>query len=117
MAVNVLNLPSSIPTTTVMPPTPINTINAASYAFGTIDANAVTLFNNSAPQSATIPAGFAAIGTQLTAIQFGAGQLTVVPGIGVSLFPSSSARAMTQYSIMGFFQAQLNVWIAFGNFF
>ncbi len=117
MPINIPSTPFSLLTTNQMPPAPVSTVTASTYTFVLADGQAFVLFNSASAQTATIPLSTYPVGTQLSALQLGAGPLTVVPAGGVTMFPNSSANSLTQYSIISFFQTSLNVWIAFGNFF
>lgn len=116
MAIVIPTVPGSIPTTNLLPVTPINQVSGSTYTFGTADLQAYTLFTSNSSITATMPANLAPIGTTIQCEQGNTGLLTIVPGTGVSFTPPGNRIAAYQYAVVGLFQKQLNVWTVFGAF-
>jgi len=55
------------------------------------------------------------IGTTLTVIQLGAGQITLTAAGGVTINTPSSLTARVQYSTIAVVQVSANVWVAGGD--
>lgn len=116
LAVNVTTTPFLIPTTNLLPPTPINTVAGTSYTFALTDAQGYTLFTSSSAITATVPMGVFPVGTTLTAEQGGAGIITFAPASGVTFNPTGSRGSLTQYAVVALFQKQTDVWTFAGSF-
>lgn len=82
------------------------------------DANQVTTMSSASASTFTIPANATVafpVGTTLTVIQLGTGQITLTAAGGVTLYTPSSATTRAQYSTVAVIQVSANVWIAGGD--
>jgi hypothetical protein len=98
---------------------PLNTQTGTTYTLVAGDAgDLVTLTNASAitltvPTNATVPF---AIGTQITILQNGAGQVTVAGAVGVTLVATdSSTKLRTQYAAATLIKIATNSWVLIGD--
>jgi hypothetical protein len=56
------------------------------------------------------------IGSVVTLIQLGAGQTTIVAGVGVTIrSESSKLKLKAQYATAGLLKTDTDTWVAFGN--
>jgi hypothetical protein len=82
-------------------PRTVNTQTGTTYTAVLGDAGSLTTLNNAAAITYTVPpassVAFAA-GTQIDLVQYGAGQVTVAAGAGVTIQTSSSLKLRTQWS-------------------
>lgn len=83
-----------------------------------MDSNTKVVVDSASAETLTVPASAsvpADIGTTVLASQKGAGQLTIVADVGVTLNTASSLTARTRYSSVGMTQISLDVWDVFGD--
>ena len=96
----------------------INT-RTASYTLVLGDRGKVVEMNVAGANTLTIPANADAafpIGTQITVIQYGAGQTTIAAAAGVTLNALGGALKTTaQYAAASLYKRGTNEWIAFGS--
>jgi hypothetical protein len=82
------------------------------------DGDLVTLDNGSAitftiPPSSSVNFG---IGTQINIMQLGAGQVTITPGVGVTIRSANSRLKTTaQYSVATCVKIATDTWVAVGS--
>lgn len=82
------------------------------------DANNLVTMSDGSASTFTIPPNSSVafpVGTTLTVIQLGAGQITLTAGLGVTLHTPSSDTTRAQYSTVSVIQVAANVWIAGGD--
>lgn len=90
----------------------------ASYTAALADANNIVTMANASANNFTVPpnSGVAfPIGTTLTVIQKGAGQTTLVAGVGVTINTAATLTCRAQWSIVTLVQIAANVWVAGGD--
>lgn len=95
----------------------INT-QIANYQAVLSDANNVVVMNVSSANNFTIPANATVafpVGTTLTIIQEGTGQITLVAAAGVTINTPSSLTTRAQYSTIALIQISANTWVAGGD--
>jgi hypothetical protein len=91
---------------------------ATSYTAVIGDANQLVQMTDASPCTFIVPpnSGVAfPMCTTLTVVQYGAGQVTLTPGAGVTIYTSSSLTTRAQYSIVNVVQVAINVWVASGD--
>jgi hypothetical protein len=90
----------------------------ASYTVSIEDNGRNVLMNSSSALNFTIPpnstVGFP-IGTVLAATQLGTGQVTLVPGAGVTLPTATSLKTRARYSTLSLEQIAVDVWLVGGD--
>ena len=96
------------------------TINAQStnYIAALGDANNVVEMTSGSANTFTVPPNSNVafiVGTTLTVIQGGAGQVTLTPGAGVTIQTPSSLTTRAQWSAVAVVQISANVWVAGGD--
>jgi hypothetical protein len=96
------------------------TINnqTASYTAELSDDGNIVVMNVAAANNFTVPPNSSvafSVGATLTIIQSGAGQTTLVAGVGVTINTPSSLTARAQYSTVSMIQIATNVWNAAGD--
>ena len=95
----------------------VNT-KTSSYTAVLTDENNLVVMNVATANTFTVPPNSSVafpVGTTLTVIQEGAGQVTLTPGAGVTINNPSSLTTRTQYSTVAVVQIAANVWIAGGD--
>lgn len=89
-----------------------------SYTFAAIDFGTMVESTNASPVSFIVPPNATVafpVGTVLAWRQFGAGQLTISAGAGVTLRTSSSQTARVQFSSGTIHQRASNDWVIAGD--
>jgi hypothetical protein len=102
---------ASATATTVNPQT-------ASYIAASGDANNVVTMSVAGANTFTVPPNTSVafpVGTTLTVIQLGTGQVTLTAGIGVTFYTASSATTRAQYSTVSMIQILADTWILAGD--
>ena len=100
------------------PPGPSVNPQTASYVAVLGDANNVVTMSVTGANTFTIPPNASVafpVGTTLTVIQIGTGQVTLTAGAGVTLNTASSATTRAQWSIVSVTQISADVWVAGGD--
>jgi hypothetical protein len=95
----------------------VNT-KTSSYTAVLTDENNLVVMNVATANTFTVPPNSSVafpVGTTLTVIQEGAGQVTLTPGAGVTINNPSSLTTRIQYSTVAVVQIAANVWIAGGD--
>lgn len=97
----------------------INTQTGTTYTFVLADAGKIVEGNNASAQTYTVPVNASVaypINTILYAVQYGAGQITLVPDTGVTL-DAAGARLKTaqQYSMLMLYKRATNEWVVSGD--
>lgn len=77
-----------------------------------IDMNSASALNLTIPPNSSVPLD---IGAVIEICQYGAGQVTVVAGGGVTIHTSSSFTTRAQYSTISMRQKTSNLWILSGD--
>ena len=94
------------------------TSSVSAYTAVLTDANQLVTMSDASASTFTVPpnSGVAfPVGTTLTVIQFGAGQITLTAGVGVTIDNPSSLTTRTQNSTVAVVQVAANVWVAGGD--
>lgn len=98
---------------------PLNNQTGTTYTLVAGDAGDLITLTNAAAITLTVPANATvpfAIGTQITILQNGAGQVTVAGAVGVTLSASdSSTKLRTQYSAATLIKIATNTWTLIGD--
>jgi hypothetical protein len=100
------------------PPLLISQNAATSYTFTLADANAEEEFTSGSAVSATIPPESSVnypVGTILLVTQGGAGQVTIVPGAGVTINTRTTLKTAGQWSTISLKKRGSNLWVASGD--
>jgi len=96
----------------------INT-RTASYTLVVGDRGKVVEMNVASANTLTIPANADAVfpvGTQITVIQYGAGQTTIAAAAGVTLNALGGAlKTSARYAAVSLYKRDTNEWVAFGS--
>lgn len=112
-------LTQSSASSTYLPKTLTINSQSASYILALGDAAKIVEMDVATANTITIPPnGDVAfpIGTSIDIIQYGAGQTTVTPGIGVTVYSSNSETKLTgQYSGATIYKRGTNEWMLFGD--
>jgi hypothetical protein len=98
-------------------PLSINTQGGA-YQLVLADAWKVVEINAGGAVALTIPTDATVafpVGTGITVVQLGAGQITITPAGGVTLRATPGAKTAAQYSMVALFKRAANDWVASGN--
>ena len=98
--------------------TSVNTQSGTPYQAAFSDNNNVIVFTDASAVTFTIPANATVafpVGAILTAIQYGAGQVTISPAGGVTIQTPSSLTSRAQYSTVSVVQVSANTWVAGGD--
>lgn len=84
-----------------------------------VDNTKMLLMNSGSAIAITVPLDATVahpIGTQILFTQYGTGQLTITPELGVTLrSPDNKLKATTQYSTGGIIKKAANEWLVFGD--
>lgn len=94
----------------------INAQTGTSYTLDIADYNtdSIVTTNNASANTVTVPPSVFPIGAQLLVAQIGAGQTTIVAGVGVTL-NAVGLKITAQYNAITMVQTASNVWYVFGN--
>lgn len=100
----------------------VRTVNAqtgTSYTFAKSDSGNVCTFNNAAATTVTVPPNSSVafdIGTQIDAIQIGAGKVTIAQGSGVTIHSIDSNKAISaRYGAATLLKIATDEWVLFGS--
>lgn len=98
----------------------VATQQAANYTLVLADAGKVLEGTKATGQTVTVPPNASVafpVGTVIEVCQYGAGQITLTPGAGVTLTPPTGASLLTraQYSTVGLRKRATNEWIVSGD--
>jgi hypothetical protein len=96
----------------------VNAQTGTSYTFGLTDSGNVCTFDNSSAVTVTVPPNSAVafdIGTQIDAIQLGAGKVTFAQGSGVTIRSVDSNKAIAaRYGAATLLKIGTDEWVLFG---
>ncbi len=90
----------------------------ASYTLVLTDDGDVVTMNNGSANNLTVPPNSSVafpVGTQITVIQIGAGQTTVVAGAGVTLNSTPGLKLRAQFSVATCLKIATDTWIVAGD--
>lgn len=90
----------------------------ASYTFVLDDKGKLVTISNAGAVTATIPPNATEafpLWTVLSVLQEGAGQVTFVAGVGVTVRSGLTAKTRAQYSVIAAVQTSLDVWTVYGD--
>lgn len=93
-------------------------IETLSYTLVLTDAFLCVEMISASAVNVTIPPNSSVafqVGTTVSFLQYGAGQVTLVPGVGVTLRTASSLTTRIQYSSIGIRQRAINEWVVTGD--
>ena len=100
----------------------VRTVNAqtgTSYTFAKSDSGNVCTFNNAAATTVTVPPNSSVafdIGTQIDAVQIGAGKVTFAQGSGVTIHSIDSNKAISaRYGAATLLKIAADEWVMFGS--
>ncbi len=82
------------------------------------DANNLVTMSDASASTFTVPPNSSVafpVGSVLTVNQYGAGQITLTPGIGVTFVTPRSLTTRAQYSTVSLTQVSANTWVAGGD--
>lgn len=98
---------------------PLNTQTGTSYTLAIGDAGQLVTLANASPITVTVPTNAVvpfAIGTQITLTQAGAGKVTLVGDVGVTVNSADSYLGLrTQWSAVTVIKTNTNSWILIGD--
>lgn len=97
---------------------PINVQTTTAYTAVLTDRGSLVTLNNASAITCTIPLNASVAyptGTVLSFAQLGAGQVTFVGTVGVTLNNSTGLVSKTQYSMISFIKTGTDTWIASGS--
>lgn len=95
----------------------INT-QTVDYTLTSDDAGAIVEMNKATAINLTVPPNASVAfptGTQITLTQYGAGQLTVVAGAGVTIRTPDTLKLSEQYAMATLYKRGTNEWVLAGN--
>lgn len=95
-----------------------STTQAADYTLALVDSGSVVEATKATAQSVTVPPNASVpfpVGTILEVCQMGAGQVTIVPGAGVTLRTASSLLVRVQYASAFLRKRATNEWVVGGD--
>jgi hypothetical protein len=98
-------------------PTSVNT-QTSSYTLALSDNSNVVVMNSASGVNVTVPPNSSVafpVGATIAIVQYGAGQVTLVAGAGVTIDNPSSLTTRAQYSTISVTQVAANVWVAGGD--
>jgi len=90
----------------------------ASYTAVFADRGTCVIMNSASAVNFTVPPNSSVafpIAARIYVFQYGAGQVTVVAGAGVTLRNSSSLTTRIQYSLIGLLKINTDEWLVFGD--
>lgn len=97
----------------------INTQTGTAYTLVLGDRGYVIEMNNGSANTLTVPANADVafpVGTQITVIQYGAGQTTIAPAGGVTIRSMGGAlKTVGQYAAVSLYKRATNEWVLFGS--
>lgn len=120
----VTNLLQSINVTGLLGYTPMNTLitanrQTASYTLVASDSGKIVEMNSGSANNLTVPPNSSvpySIGTQIVIAQYGAGQTSIVAGVGVTIRSKSAAlKISSQYSAATLVKIAADEWYLFGD--
>ena len=94
------------------------TSGTSAYTAVLADANQLVTMSDASASTFTVPQNSSVafpVGTTLTVIQLGAGQITLTAGAGTTFHNPSSATTRAQYSTVSMVQVSANVWCLGGD--
>ena len=94
------------------------TTQAGSYTLALADAGTAVEFTAAGAVNCTVPPNSSvafAVGTVVELLQFGAGQITVVAGAGVTLRTAASLTSRAQYSTLSLRKRATDEWVLSGD--
>lgn len=98
---------------------PLNAQTGTTYTLAVGDAGQLVTLANASPVTVTVPTNAAvpfAIGTQITLTQAGAGKVTLVGDVGVTVNSADSYLSLrTQWSAVTVIKTNTNSWILIGD--
>lgn len=95
-----------------------NTQTGTTYTLVLADANKIVDMSNASAITLTVPPNSSVafpIGTQITLIQAGAGQVTVAQGAGVTVQKTAGLKLRTQWSSGTLVKRGTNEWVLVGD--
>lgn len=97
----------------------INAQTGTTYTTVLADDGKLVTCDNGSPIALTIPPSSSVnygIGTQINIMQLGAGQVTITPGVGVTIRSANSRLKTTaQYSVATCVKIATDTWVAVGS--
>jgi hypothetical protein len=90
----------------------------ASYTLALTDAGNVVEMNVAGANDLTVPPNNTVafpVGTQVTIVQYGAGQTTVVAGDGVTIRTAETLLLAARYTAVTLYKRATNEWVLVGN--
>lgn len=99
-------------------PTIINAQTGTSYTLVSSDAGDVVEINNASAITLTVPTNASApipVGTQITILQTGAGQITVSGAVGVTLNSTPGNKLRAQWSSATLLKRATDTWVLIGD--
>lgn len=97
----------------------INTQTGATYTFALSDADGIVEANNAGAQTYTVPPNADVaftVGTKIDVLQYGAGQVTLAAGAGVTLRSFGGRLKISgQYSAVSMYKRATNEWVIIGD--
>jgi hypothetical protein len=96
----------------------VTTQQAANYTLALGDAGTVVEGTKATAQTITVPPNSSVafpIGTVIEVVQYGAGQITLTPGAGVTIRTASTLTTRAQYSSVGLRKRATDEWVATGD--
>lgn len=94
------------------------TQSGTSYTLVSADASTLVLTSNASAITVTVPPNSAApiaVGRTITILQYGAGQVTLAAGVGVTLRTTTTLKTRTQYSLVSVIKIATDEWIVVGD--
>lgn len=95
-----------------------NTQTGTTYTFVANDAGKFVTANNASAQTYTIPTHASVaypVGTVITVVQYGAGQVTIAAAGGVTLRSPNGTKTAQQYSAISLLQLTQDEWVVLGD--
>jgi hypothetical protein len=93
-------------------------VQNGSYTLVLSDANKAVEINSASAVNLTVPPHSSVaftVGIVIEIVQFGTGQVTLVPGSGVSLYSANGLKSRAQYSAASLRKRAANEWIVTGD--
>jgi hypothetical protein len=95
--------------------TAVTTYSASTVTAAIGDLGALVLLSNATSCAVTIPPSYGSTGDTITLVQYGAGQVTVVAGSGVTLRYSTTLKTRSQYAAITAIKLGTNEWLVAGD--
>jgi len=95
--------------------TAVTTYTSTSVTLAAGDIRGLILLSNASAITATIPPSYGTTGETVTLLQYGAGQVTVAGGAGVTLRNSTTLKTRAQYSAITLIRLATNEWLIAGD--